>query len=321
MNHSPRFGTAQIGALREILKRFSTLKSSIEDFVQFRVIVDANYVVQTLIYQVRHPERGPSAVEELVKATVMDVFAPRWLDTEMKSAIAQAAARSKLPEIALWMRWLEFRQILKWDDSLREPVHVPGCCDPKDVPYVTLQEKLSADGILSKDAHIRKLGGHPLTLDFVLSARDYARAAVTSVSIRVFGTLLPAVSIIALGQVLKHTGRAISKIPKPVQMLLVVGAILALLHPTSRAWIQDRLARLGAVLTPLWNAIVELTTTLTKLHAEHYLLAQVHLEQARSEVRPTVRTPVHQPRNRRRRRNSPRVAGRVFSAHSAVAGK
>ncbi len=303
MNQSPQFDTAQIGPLREILKKFSALKSSIEDFVQFRVIVDANYVVQTLIYQVRYPDRGPTAIEELVKATVMDVFAPRWLDIEMKSAIQQAAIKSQLSESALWARWIAFRQLLKWDDTLGKPAPTVDCCDPKDLPYVMLQQKVSADGILSKDAHIRSLGGHPLTLDFVLTARSYARAAVTSVSIRVFGTLLPTVSILAVAEMLKGAGRAVSRISKPMQILLLAAAAVALLHPTSRAWIQDRLTKLGALLIPLWDSIVELTISLTKRHAESYQLAQRHLETAKNEIRPRADTSA-QPRVRRHRKNN-----------------
>lgn len=303
MNQSPQFDTAQIGPLREILKKFSVLKSSIEDFVQFRVIVDANYVVQTLIYQVRYPDRGPTAIEELVKATVMDVFAPRWLDIEMKSAIRQAAIKSQLSETALWARWIAFRQLLKWDDTLGKPVPTVDCCDPKDLPYVMLQQKISADGILSKDAHIRSLGGHPLTLDFVLTARSYARAAVASVSIRVFGTLLPTVSILAVAEMLKGAGRAVSRISKPMQILLLAAAAVALLHPTSRAWIQDRLTKLWAILIPLWDSIVELTMSLAKRHAESYQLAQRHLETAKNEIRPRANTSA-QTRVRRHRKNN-----------------
>jgi len=76
----PRFDTAQIGPLRELLKKLSTLKVLIANIVLFRVVVDANYVVQSLIYRVHHRDRGATALEEMVKATVIDVFAPRWLD-------------------------------------------------------------------------------------------------------------------------------------------------------------------------------------------------------------------------------------------------
>jgi hypothetical protein len=69
----------KLGPLRELLKTVSTLRTSIADIVQLRVVVDANHVVQNLIYRTRHP-RGATAIEELVKATVIDVFAPRWFD-------------------------------------------------------------------------------------------------------------------------------------------------------------------------------------------------------------------------------------------------
>jgi hypothetical protein len=130
--------------------------------------------------------------------------------------------------------------------------------------------------------------------------------------------LVPTVSIMVLAEILKGAGRAISKIPKPVQMMLLAGAAVALLHPTSRAWIQGRLAKLGAVLVPLWNSIVELTMSLAKTHAESYLLAQLHLEHAKKEIRPRAETSAAQPRVHRRRRNRRTTHERVSSTTVAV---
>jgi hypothetical protein len=97
------FDTAQIAALRGVVARFSELRAAIGDIVQFRVIVDANFVIQTLIHRVRFPARGATAtaIEELVRATVLDVVAPRWLESELVSAIPKASKRSKVSEAEL----------------------------------------------------------------------------------------------------------------------------------------------------------------------------------------------------------------------------
>jgi hypothetical protein len=94
---SVRFDTSQIGRLREILERFSTLKQIVGDFVRFRVVIDANFVIQELIQRVRFPERC-TALEELILATVIDAYAPRWLDEEMVSAVTQQRPSERCPE-------------------------------------------------------------------------------------------------------------------------------------------------------------------------------------------------------------------------------
>jgi hypothetical protein len=101
----------------------------------------------------------------------------------MVSAIPQATAKCNVPAATLWERWNEYSALLVWDETLREPGSASSdCCDPKDLPYVLLERKIGANGTLTKDPHIAKLGGHPLTLDFVLSARGYARTVVVAVN-------------------------------------------------------------------------------------------------------------------------------------------
>lgn len=170
-----------------MVAQIPALQASIGDIARFRLVVDANFVISELIHRVRHPERGASAFVELVKATLIEVFAPRWLETEMTtSAIPKAAKRSKVPEDKLRAAWAEFKPMLKWDETLGQTgTPTTDCIDLKDLPYVQLQKKLNADGILSKDTDISRMGGHLLTLDFVFSTRAYARSLVTTVSIRV----------------------------------------------------------------------------------------------------------------------------------------
>lgn len=281
-----RLDTAQIGPLRRLLEQLSPLQSLAADLVRFRVVVDANSVVQNLLYRVRYPERGPTALEEMVKATVIEVFAPRWLDREMASAIPQAAAKSSVSESLLWVRWLEFRALLKWDESLPHPGEDSlGCCDPKDYPYVMLEQKLGADGILSKDHHIAQMGGHLLTLDFVLSARSYARAAVISVNLRVLGVLVPTIALMAVVELLRRTARAFAALPSEVRAVVLIGASIALLHPGCRGWIASRCGTAWAVRKPLRADLAHLLGTLGSTGQAAQSEALVHLLKASEATR------------------------------------
>lgn len=299
-----RFDTGQLGVLRQVIARIPALQASIADIATFRLVVDANFVIQELIHRIRCPHHGASAFEELVKATVIDVFAPRWLDTEVTtSAIPKAAKRSKVSELDLRAKWAEFRTLLKWDDSLHEPsVASSTCCDPDDLPYVLLEQKLNADGILSKDRDIARMGGHPLTLDFVLSTRKYARSAVTTASIRVMGVVLPALALLALMDLLRSMVRIFGALPDAVKVLVIVGGAIALLHPGSRKWLADRCADAWITMEPALNGLTQLITTLAATGTAAETQAFIHLQEATRVIRPKRGFIVATPRVRHRRR-------------------
>lgn len=257
-----KFDTTHIGFLREVLDKNSSLRDAIGPIVQFRIVVDANFVIQDLTQHVRYPERGATALEELVKATVVEVFAPRWLDSEMASAIPQVAAKRKLPEEELWAHWMEYRTLLKWDETyLTASGDGESVVDPKDMPYVQLEKAIGAHGILSQDRHIEKMGGNRLTLDFVLSTRSYARATVVTLGLRVCGLMLGVVALKALMKLLQVFGRVIGKLPDSARAILLVSIIAALAHPGARKWIYERFTTLAATVKPVldgvWDGIVE----------------------------------------------------------------
>jgi predicted nucleic acid-binding protein len=292
---SARFDTAQIGPLREFLNRFANLKSSVGDFVCFRVVVDANFVIQELMQRVRYPARR-TALEELIRATVVDAYAPRWLDSEMESAIAQTSAKRKMSADALKREWLSYRGLLKWDDSLRVTECRGLSVDPKDTPYIDLDEKISAHSILSKDSPIKQMGGHPLTLDFLFSARRYARGAVACVSIRVMGVVFSMVAVTALVQSIRTAMRALMSLPDGGKVLLLLAAIAALLYPGARQWIWEMRAEVGELLTQIWSVISEFVLAAAAMASEAQSDATSSLAEAVAAVRP------YRPAQRRRRR-------------------
>ena len=263
-----RFDTGQIGRLRELVKKLAAKNVFIGGIVQFSVVVDANMVVPDLVYRIRYPDRGATALEELIRSTVVVAHAPRWLDVEMESAIEQTSRQYGVATEELRERWKEFQTLLIWDETLREPGDAGSeCCDPKDLPYVQLERKISADGILSRDRHITKLGGHPLTANFVLSTRGYAREVVKSITLRVGGIVVPVASLMLLAGVLRSIGKGVAALPPPIKALLVVSGAVALVHPDSRRWLVERCLDVGAITAAAGQSLIE---TVAKLMAMAY---------------------------------------------------
>ena len=285
-----RFDTGQLGPLREMVNKLAALKVAITGIVQFSVVVDVNMVVPDLVYRVRFPERGARALEELIRSTVVVAHAPRWLDIEMVSAVAQVSRQYGLPAEALWARWREFQTLIVWDETLREPGEVGGeWCDPKDLPYVLLERKLQADGILTRDRHMARMGGHPLTLDFVLSSRNYAREVVKTVTLRVAGVVVPVASLMILDGVLRSIGKGVAALPPSVKALLVTAGLVALAHPRSRQWLVERCVDVGMALTSAGSSLIEMVSRLMAMDREAQAKAREHLASASSLVKPKTR--------------------------------
>jgi predicted nucleic acid-binding protein len=277
MTQDLRIDTKHIKWLRSFLNTHKELLSSISQFAQLRVVIDVNIVVSDLLHKIKHPERGNTAIEELVQASVFEVFAPRWLEKELSSAFQQVARKRKLEESDLWTAWAEYRKLIQWDENFdRIPADFNGAGDPKDIPYVHLGKAINASGILSKDEHIAQMGGNRLSLEFILETRKYARAAVTSVGIRVSGHFLGAVTLSALKNVLNLVQGQLQKLPPKLKTVLLCAVVFALLHPGSRAWIMGQLKKLEPAFTFLSEGLITfLTIEAQKREEAEKYLAQV----------------------------------------------
>lgn len=269
-----RIDTVNIRHLRELLSGDGSLFTSIGQFAQFRVIIDANFVIRDLLQKVKYPERGKTALEELVIASVMEVYAPRWLETDLRSAIQQTSRKRKVAEVDLWTAWSHYQTLIKWDETWEKPPDdFKLTDDPKDLPYVLLETLLGANGVLSNDRDIERMGGNRLTLDFVFSTREYARSAVVSVSIRMSGQLVGTMAIESLVRVITAVRRTLTKLSPNWKFVLFCVAVFVLLHPSSRTWIVEQLLRLGAS----GKLVLETVAALSLLQAQKHEDAKAHL--------------------------------------------
>lgn len=120
-----RVDTVNIRHLRALLSNDNELIASIGQFAQLRVVIDANFVIRDLLQKIKYPERGRTALEELVSASVIEVYAPRWLETDLKSAIQQISRKGKVAEAHLWSAWSRYQALIKWDETWE--ISTPAC--------------------------------------------------------------------------------------------------------------------------------------------------------------------------------------------------
>ena len=250
---------------------------------RFKVVLDANIAIADLLHKLKTPGLRQTAIEECARAGTLEVYAPRWLDEEMKDrAIPLVAQRKGLDAEALVALWAEYRDLLVWDETIRRPDETAADIgDVKDVPYVELQRKIEAVGILSRDKDIEQLGGTVLQLEFVLTVRRYARAASTHLSIHVNGMFIGVLSTVALIGIVRGAAKIISQVPPWGKCILLIGLCIAIAHPQSRKSIlkqMEMLLGVGGTATPyLWD-LIELSEE-KRIEAERELSATNRLIQ------------------------------------------
>lgn len=252
---------------RNILESNDQLRQIIGEIATFRVVIDANAVISEINQMVRYPERGRSALQELVAASVFEVVAPRWLEQEMDSAIPQYCKKRKVDPQAAWAAWDEFSELIVWDDSIVEIVDVD-LPDPKDAPYIWTSLITEAVGILSKDTHIEAMGGNRLSLEFVFHCRSYARARTISVAIIVNGITLGLVSLALLTFAFSGLSTLIAKLHPNVRWAALITLMLLLAYPKSREWILEKARVLVSGTRSVGSHVLDLVFELATLAEE-----------------------------------------------------
>lgn len=273
----------EIVTFRRWLDQNPALLQTIQQFAQFRVVVDANVVVQDLIHKVKFPDRGNTALQELIQSSVLEVHAPRWLEQDLTSAISQVATRQELSEQQLWDCWPWYKEALIWNEELSD-APASAEIDPKDVPYVVLQKTIGAVGILSHDRHIKKMGGNQLTFEFIMTMRNYARASVVDVGIRVSGAMLGTVAIGVIRALFSAIATGINRLPSWLKMALIIAAVVAVLHPRTRVWIAERWRSYSPAALNVWNEIEPILVKLGQMAQAKRIEADAHLEIALRSV-------------------------------------
>lgn len=285
--HSPpTFAGVDSGLLRtiaDLVVAHPALGEHVGRFAQFVVVVDANTVIRDLIHRVRFPEKGKTALQELIDSSVVQAWAPNWLEPEVTKNLPRIASKKGLPLETLLEEWGRYRLNLSWDprDFTASRISRFPSGDPKDAPYLALAEHIGAAGILSSDPDITEMGGMRLTFEFVLATRSYARAVVVPTGLKLCGVLVPAVLLIAVAQLLTSVVQTVRQLPPEAKALLVCAAILAIGHARFREWLATQATAFSEMASRGIAGLSDLVQAAGQLSEEKAREADQHLAQLR----------------------------------------
>jgi predicted nucleic acid-binding protein len=279
-------------ALREAVKAWRDLGQLIGSAVQLRVVVDSNAVLADLRWLVlkRRDAAARTNLMETVAAGTVELFAPSYLLVEVNEKIIRICREEELDSSAMFAEWAAYQKQIKIIQPDRTLVQrYESGVDPKDAPFLALADAVQASGILSSDAHIPLMGGRVLSIDFMLSMRDYSRAAAVELQIKVMGLSLGYVAVAAaaaLAKSLRAVLAGISNSPTWLKVALLCATAFCVLHAPTRQKIAAGLSRaLNGVAEATPAVIAQIAEAAAHAQQQHER-AQLHLKKALSEIKP-----------------------------------
>lgn len=206
---------------------------------RIRLVIDTNIVLQELLFMTK-ARRLPSArtaLREVMDCGIVVTIAPLKLSEEVNRHIPRLAEAEHVPVEKLLFAWFEFQTRIEFHQTEQFAKFEGPIVDPDDVEFVTLYLNSDVDAVLTHDKDISRMGAETLNLADLTRVRDYARAKSPEVTLRVGGILITGVAsggFVALLKLVAAALRAFSKLSPDVQICLVLGAVLAALHPATR---------------------------------------------------------------------------------------
>lgn len=244
-----------------LLSRIEPFRNS-TSVVQATVILDANVVIADLIWLCgrRKKSDARSTLLELLECATVNAYAPTFLAVEVENHFPLLQEEQGIDPARARQEWNRFVPRITFIDVGGPDASYAGVTDPKDVPYVLLQQRLPVP-IVSEDPHLAKMGASVIRIQIFSPLRSYSRQRAVEYQIKVAG--VGALFAAGLAAKLAVDGaraatRVIANLPKPVLAIGAVGLVAALVHPPSRKWIFERLEKAADLAGAAAGGIYEL---------------------------------------------------------------
>lgn len=218
---------------------------------QFRLVLDTNVVIGELRF-VTKSRRDPfarSALKEVLDTSIVVPIAPTKMYEEVNRHLPRLAESWGVSEEQLREAWIELKAKIEFRESREDRSPGSTVIDPDDLPFVRLYWTSGADAVLTSDKDISLMGARAARPEAMRQLRDYARSKSPEVTLRIGGTLLVALpigSVVLLFKIIGAALRGISNLPREIQLLLIGGALFAVIHRGSRRTIAAACSSLAS---------------------------------------------------------------------------
>lgn len=241
----PHVPSDHLSSLRVLIERSPGLSPFVRGLQRLRLVIDASFILGDLIWLVkkRKEPSAQTAFKEVLASGTIVAIAPVTLRQEVSEKIPLIAVRENILEAQLRKEWESYQPFLHYlaEDHRGSSIAVgaESVRDPNDLPYIYLYDSTDAAAVLSLDKDIAAMGAPTVGFDVIIHLRDYARSKTVEVSFLVCGATIGTASLHGAMDLLAALARGVSQLPDWAKLLLVIGGLVAVLHPGIRSAIHD----------------------------------------------------------------------------------
>lgn len=276
--------------LRAVIQTWKGLNDLFGELVQFRLIVDTNIILGDIIWLVSKRKNKSARTElmEAIEAEMIDLYAPPALFDEVEEQIPSIAGKKGLDIDQMYIQWQIYKAKIKVAEPDNEIVRdLKNGIDPDDAYFIALAQTIAAAGVLSKDNHIRQMGGNQISVLFVTHLRNYSRATAIELNIKVNGVMFANLGVTALQGLfsgLKSLTARIGNAPDWVKLGLLASGVFVAAHPNTRANVLGFLKTVLVGISDATPAVIGFIAEAAMLAESHKSEAQAHLDKAMKEL-------------------------------------
>lgn len=222
--------------LRNILNNSSVLKD-IAPIEQFEIILDANIVLKDIMWMAkRNNPLAKSDLQELLHSETIVALAPTFLKEEVEKYLPVLSKEKKIKLSLMMEEWNKYQERITFYEITVEEYEKENARDPKDLPYIKLQEATGAV-IHTKDKDIAAMGGSVIKYSIITNLRDYSRDSAIEYTLKIGGVFTAHVTdaLIKMSwSLIQKIFSGINELPKWVHWTAIGLLILILINKDSR---------------------------------------------------------------------------------------
>jgi len=268
--------------LRSLLQGIPWLAPFARQLIRIELVIDANIVQEEIRWLLKRRNLAArSSLQEVIDSGVVVALAPQFLESEIEEHIDRIARETGRTTLEVWACWLEIRARIHLYQPASNAIEV-SAIDPDDVPYKQVYDELGADGVYSRDSHLRKMSLPVIQGSPTIALREYARATSVSVGISVTSGLVLTISFASLRGaylLVEKSLKAIGDFPMWLKIVMAGAIAAAIIHPKSRAKITETWHRFRTFVEATTPGLVNAIETMALQYLQHHETAtQKHLE-------------------------------------------
>lgn len=264
-----------LAAYYSIVASFPMIAAALGDPRQVFLTIDTNVILADIVWSARYGAGGAcrTSLEEVLVSNTVVGFAPTLLRSEVRRNLADLAAQTGLEVATLEAQWTRLEPLLHYHepDTAASGPWVDGIQNVKDRPFIVLRAQVGAVAVHTKDRGIAKEGVPIVGKDVVIDLRTYAREMSLVCTVRFGGVatvVLTGEVLVALGRLARAVGRRIADAPPALQLALLGGLAIAIMHRRTRTVLAECLCAAGVALAEYGAVICSFLETLSTELAE-----------------------------------------------------